>query len=195
MIKKLLTVVLGLSLGVASVTCFQGCQSTDLPSEAVVNAYGKGVGFATGIALKLAKADTNVVNGVCYVLAEIKGAIPAKDQTFEELWPAKLDPILADLVAKGKIDQMYVEPIKVAFNYVCKGLDYARNKHPIWFEYEDLAKAAIDGFVEGFHVVLGFNATQAQVDAAELSANEVQVRDICNACQIKYLPMSARRRR
>lgn len=148
--QKMRNILTALMAAAAATVTFTivGCKS--LPTPDKMNSVAYAVGTASGLVANETKIDDKSRETVIEVVTVVKGVVPTNGQTFVEAWVPVADVYVAELVAKGKLNEGQALLVKGGTTIVATGMDYVFKAYPKAKEYEDLVVAAVDGFTDGF---------------------------------------------
>lgn len=131
-----------------------GCTDTDtVPSAEKIGAVAKVVGTTAGYACEFS-TNVEVKTGLITVIDSLVKVVPATDKSFADTWTPVVDAEIQKLVASGKVKQPEADLIKNAISVVTSGIDFVFTKYPKAKEYENLVTATVQGFTDGFKVVV-----------------------------------------
>lgn len=134
-------------MAMAALLAFAGCRS--LTPEKMQSA-ALAIGCASGMVANETKVDDKSRAAVIEILTVVKGVVPAEGQTFAEAWAPVAKKAVADLIAKGKLDEGQGALVIGGISIAASGLDYVFTAYPKAKAYEELVSAAVQGFTEGF---------------------------------------------
>lgn len=133
----------------AAAAVLTGCKS--IPSVDSMEKTSKAVGVATALVANKVKMTEDQCEAIVYIVGQVKSTVPASGQSFEAAWTPIAKANVQKLVSEGKLTAVEGEVVLTAFSVVVKGVDYIFYvRYPKAKQYEELTRAAVKGFCEGF---------------------------------------------